>query len=188
LFRRSTRIDILPDSSTRVFTLRDINARVYFVNLALHDAMGSLVSSNFYWLSAQPDVFDWKKSTWYYTPLVTYADFTALQTLPKVRLDVTTRTHHKNGRASTEVTLYNPSPHLAFFVRLSVHKGPEGDEVLPVLWSDNYVTLLPGTHTRLQASYRSSDLHGARPAVHVSGWNILDSRHRQANRGTQLAK
>ena len=51
------------------------------MRLDLNDATGKNVSSNFYWLSTQPDVLDWDRSTWYVTPTKTFADLTAIQGL-----------------------------------------------------------------------------------------------------------
>ena len=85
------------------------------------------------------------------------------------------------GRATTTVTITNTStkPAVAFFLRADIRRGsasgrPAGgdDEVLPVFWSDDDVTLWPGESETLQASYRRSDLHGASPVVSVSAWNV----------------
>jgi exo-1,4-beta-D-glucosaminidase len=67
------------------------------------------------------------------------------------------------------VTLENPTKGLAFFVRVKVNKGSE--EILPVVWQDNYVSLLPGEKRDLTATYRAADLGAAKPAVEVKGWN-----------------
>ena len=50
-----TSVDIAEDSATRVFVVPPITglSTTYFVRLALNDPNGNLVSSNFYWLSAQ---------------------------------------------------------------------------------------------------------------------------------------
>ena len=74
--------------------------------------------------------------------------------------------------AVTHVTLENPSKSLAFFVRLKVNKGKAGEEILPVLWQDNYVSLLPGERRDITATYRTSELGTAQPVVEVSGWNL----------------
>ena len=58
----------------------------------------------------------------------------------------------ESGRA--RVTLENRSNALAFLVHLAVRKGPGGEEVLPVIWEDNYVTLLPGERRELTATLR----------------------------------
>ena len=52
--------------------------------------------------------------------------------------------------------------------------GSDGQEALPVLWSDNYVSLLPGETRIVTASYASSAIHG-KPHVVVSGWNVARS-------------
>ena len=68
--------------------------------------------------------------------------------------------------------LENPSPSLAFFIRLKVNKGAGGDEILPVIWEDNYLSLLPGEKREITATYRTSALGAAEAAVEVKGWNI----------------
>jgi len=60
---------------------------------------------------------------------------------------------------------------LAFFVRLKV-EGVHGDEILPVVWTDNYVSLLPGEKREVTATYRPSELGTAKATVEVSGWNV----------------
>ena len=128
--------------------------------------------SNFYWLSTKPETLDWEKSNWYTTPTSSYADYTALSQLPKVKLKVTDHTERKGEEAITHVTLENPSKSLAFFVRLKVNKGKGGDEILPVVWQDNYISLLPGEKREVTATYRAQELGTAQPAVEVSGWNV----------------
>ena len=78
-----------------------------------------------------------------------------------------------SGRA--RVTIENPSKAIAFFVHLAVRKGPGGEEVLPVLWDDNYVTLLPGETRHLEATYAPKDLGPAKPIVTLDGWNVRGS-------------
>jgi exo-1,4-beta-D-glucosaminidase len=64
----------------------------------------------------------------------------------------------------------NPSKSLAFFVRLKVNKA--GKEILPVLWEDNYFSLLPGEKREVSATYKASERGTAKPTVEVSGWNV----------------
>ena len=106
------------------------------------------------------------------TPTASYADFTAISQLPKVKLKVTDRSERKGEEAITHVTLENPSKNLAFFVRLKVAKGARGEEILPVVWEDNYISLLPGEKREVTATYRARELGAARPTVEVSGWNV----------------
>jgi exo-1,4-beta-D-glucosaminidase len=78
------------------------------------------------------------------------------------------------------VTLHNPSSNLAFSVRLKVNKGlshrvsREGqidDEILPVLWDDNYFELLPGETRQVSATFRAPEKN-FRPSLQVEGWNV----------------
>jgi len=169
-FAKEAIADIGPDSSARIFTIPDIAGltATYFVALSLEDASGKRVSSNLYWLSTRPEELDWERSTWYHTPTRSFADFTALRSLPKVDLDL--RCAPEAG--TTRVTVGNPSRSLAFFVRLKLTRGTDGDEVLPVLWQDNYFSLLPGESREITAEYRAAGLGKAAPVVEVDGWNV----------------
>ena len=173
-FSREAKVDVAEDSSTRVFSLPEIGglSSTYFVSLVLEDLSGDPVSRNFYWLSTKPETLDWDKSTWYFTPTRTFADYTALNSLPLVELKATSRTEERGTDRVTTVTVANPGKTIAFAVRLLVKKGPGGDEVLPVLWEDNYFPLLPGESRQVAATYRASDLGGAAPVVETDGWNV----------------
>ena len=173
-YSQQATLDAAADSTNKVLTLPEIGglSPTYFLVLRLEDARGKLVGSNFYWLSSKPETLDWEKSNWYTTPTASYADFTALSQLPKVRLQVADRTERKGQDAITHVTLENSSKSLAFFVRLKVDRGKGGDEILPVLWQDNYISILPGEKREVTATYRAQELGAAQAAVEVSGWNV----------------
>jgi exo-1,4-beta-D-glucosaminidase len=105
------------------------------------------------------------------TPVKNYADFTALRSMPQTGVTATPRFTSGGGQGTARVTLRNPGKAIAFFVRLQV-TGKNGEEALPVLWEDNYISLLPGESRTLTATYRLRDLGGARPKLVVTGWNI----------------
>jgi exo-1,4-beta-D-glucosaminidase len=173
-FSQETTLDAPADSTNRILTLPDISglSPTYFVALRLEDSTGNVVGSNFYWLSTKPETLDWDKSTWYTTPTLSYADFTALSQLPKVKLRVTSHTDRQGDDSLTHVTIENPSKSLAFFVRLKLNKGLHGGEILPVLWEDNYISLLPGEKREISATYRASALGASQPSLEISGWNV----------------
>ena len=173
-FSHEDSVDAPADSTAKVFALPEMDglSPVYFVALRLTDSTGKLVGSNFYWLSTKPETLDWAKSTWWMTPTDSFADYTALAQLPKVKLKVTNRTERTSEDSVTHVTLENPSKSLAFFVRLKVDKGVKGEEILPVVWQDNYISLLPGETREVTATYRATDLGTAKATVEVSGWNV----------------
>ncbi|HMK23640.1 MAG TPA: glycoside hydrolase family 2 protein, partial [Terriglobales bacterium] len=173
-FSQECTIDAAADSTNKVLTLPSLSelSPVYFLTLSLLDATGKLVGSNFYWLSTKNETLDWEKSNWAVTPTLTFADFTALSQLPKVSLKLSSRSEKQGEESVTHVTLENPSKALALFVRLKVNKGTDGEEILPVIWEDNYFSLLPGEKREVAATYRSSALGSSKPAVEVSGWNV----------------
>jgi exo-1,4-beta-D-glucosaminidase len=173
-FSNESTVDVREDAVVKVVSLPEISdlSPTYFVALRISDANGKLVGSNFYWLSSKPETIDWAKSNWYTTPTASYADFTALSQLPKVKLNVTERSERQGENEITHVTLENPTKNLAFFVRLKVDKGKGGEEILPALWQDNYVSLMPGEKREIAATYRASELGAAKPSVEVRGWNV----------------
>jgi exo-1,4-beta-D-glucosaminidase len=173
-FSNESTVDVPPDGVVKVVSIPDVEglSATYFVVLRVQDANGKDLGSNFYWLSTKPETIDWTKSTWYTTPTTTYADFTALAQLPKVKLTVTEHSTRQGENEITHVTIENPTKNLAFFVRLKVDKSKGGEEILPVLWQDNYVSLLPGEKREITATYRASELGTAAPHVEVTGWNV----------------
>ena len=173
-FTQENPVDAAADSTAKIFTLPEVSglSPTYFLVLKVQDSTGKEVGSNFYWLSTKPETLDWAKTTWWMTPTNSYADYTAMSQLPKVKLKISDRTEQKGEETITHVTLDNPSKSLAFFVRLKVGKGAKGEEILPVIWQDNYISLLPGEKRVITASYRTSELGTAKPVVEVSGWNV----------------
>jgi exo-1,4-beta-D-glucosaminidase len=144
----------------------------YFLNLQLFSSSGELLSRNFYWLSAKPDVPDFSKTEWYYTPLSEYADFVALEDLPKASVKASMTVSDRGEETAARVTVENPGSGLAFLVRLRLLKGKDGAEVLPVFFEDNYVSLLPGEKRDITVQVRKHDLGGAKPVLAVDGFNV----------------
>jgi len=173
LFARTAPVDVSPDGSVKAFAVPEPPGLTptYFLALQLDDAAGRTVSRNVYWLSTRKDVLAWDKSEWYYTPVTEYADLTGLERLAPAEVKASVR--FESGRA--RVTIQNPSKAIAFLVHLAVRKGAGGEEVLPVLWDDNYVTLLPGETRELEAAFAPKDLGPAKPVVTLDGWNVADA-------------
>ncbi len=173
-FSREATVEAPPDSSTRVLVIPELPGltTTYFVKLTLSDSSGKILSANFYWLSTKPDVLDWEKSTYFYTPVSSFGDFTALNELPKTTLNFQTKLEHRGADQVAHITVENPGKYLAFMVSLDLTQGRNGEEVLPVLWDENYFALLPGERREITATYAAADLLGARPFVHVRAWNV----------------
>ena len=131
---------------------------VFFVRCELFDADGTALADNVYWQSQQiDDPGPPESDTAFETRQVSWADMTALNTMPSPALDITARAVGSDGR-DVAIRLHNPSTHLAFFQRaeLLATAGPpeKVDEILPVEYDDNYVTVFPG---------ESVEIHGRVP-------------------------
>ena len=163
------------NASTQVLTVPAVTglSPTYFIRLQLRDAGGALVSNNLYWYSTSPDVLG-NRSTWYMTAVKTYANLTGLNSLPSNPSLATTVTRTvAGGQETVQVALRNTSAtNLAFFVRPEVTAGNGGTEVLPVTYTDNYVTLWPGESTTVTATYQTADLAGQPAYVRVRGYNV----------------
>jgi exo-1,4-beta-D-glucosaminidase len=173
-FSKIINVNLQADSNLKAFVLPPIPdlSSTYFLRLALEDRHGEMVSSNFYWLSIKDDVLDPQKSKWYYTPVSSFADMTQLERLPPVSLSVSGSSARRAGVEVANITVSNPSRTLAFFIRLQIKQGREGNDVLPIVWQDNYFSLAPGERKQITATYKLGDLAKAMPFLAVEGWNI----------------
>jgi exo-1,4-beta-D-glucosaminidase len=185
-FSNQAALDVESDSSNRAFEIPEIAdlSPTYFLNLRLEDEAGKLMSSNFYWLSTQPDVLDWANTQWYYTPSQSYADFTRLKDLPRVEVKLSAQIEPRPDGQRLRVTVANPTPYLAFFVHLQARNGHAGDEVLPVLWEDNYFSLLPREIRKITATYHGAHVLKPNAVVEADGWNLAPASARLATRPT----
>ena len=108
------------------------------------------------------------------TATKTSANLTGLNTLatnPGVTALVTRSV--AAGTETATVTLRNTSAtNVAFFVHPEITAGNGGNEVLPVNYSDNYLSLWPGESSTITATYHTSDLGGRAPYLRVHGYNV----------------
>jgi exo-1,4-beta-D-glucosaminidase len=173
LFSHDAVVDVSVDGVAKSFVIPEPEGVTsYLLNLQLFSASGELLSRNFYWLSSKPDVLDFAKTDWYFTPITSYADFTALQDLPPATVKASWNLHEGASNVAGHVTLQNTGKGLAYLVRLCVLKGKDGAEVLPAFWEDNYISLLPGEKRELAVHLRKSDLGSAKPELAVDGFNV----------------
>lgn len=128
---------------------------VHFVKLELRDAKGQLVSENFYWrsLPANPD------------------DFQNLNLLRQVTLEAKVVRRDTGGKCLLDVTLINPSKGVALMAHVQLRGQGSGMRVLPVYYTANYVSLLPGETTVISVEADLADLKGDTPLIAVDGWN-----------------
>jgi exo-1,4-beta-D-glucosaminidase len=170
-----TNLTVPADAATNVLTIPPVTglSRTYFIRLQLKDATGAVVSNNLYWYSTSPDRLG-NSHTWWKTAIHRYADLTGLNTLdanPNVTAAVARTV--VAGEETATITLTNTDANnIAFFLRPEIAAGNGGTEVLPIDYSDNYVSLFPGESTTITARYASADLGGEAPYLRLRGYNV----------------
>ncbi len=158
-------------------------ATTYFVELLLRQN-GQIIDRNVYWQSTQKDIVNWAQTEGNPQATMTqYGDLTALQSLAPATITAVANTALSGKNAVTTVTITNTSTSstVGFFLRADVRRGTSGgtaqlgdNEVLPITWSDNDITLWPGESQTLTASYATANLKGATPVVSVNGSNVTN--------------
>ncbi len=147
----------VPGSSTITAAKIEVSARIsplYFIKLDLTDASGNLLSSNFYWQHVAQDQFD------------------GLMNLPTVVLDAEANTRTGGDNTVLTLTLHNNTSHVALLSHLQLHQKKSGRRVLPVFYSDNYVSLVPGESSTVSIEAATKDLQGDLPLIELDGYNV----------------
>lgn len=129
-------------------------SKVHFIKMWLYEN-GKLVSDNFYHRSLEEN---------------NYQD---LNTLPSVKLlsDVKVQ-KGSDGTWSAVVNIENTSEVPALMIRLNVVGDKDGDQFLPVFYSDNYFSLLPAEKKEVKISWKDVDTRGNAPIVKITGFNV----------------
>ncbi|TWI98764.1 glycosyl hydrolase family 2 [Mucilaginibacter frigoritolerans] len=125
------------------------NSKGVFLSLRLIDPNNKIISDNFYWL---PD---------------NTGNYSGLQQMKPAQLSVSAK---QITKGKVEVTLSNnKNAPVAFFNRLSLVNPVTKKRILPVFYSDNYVSVLPGEVKKVTIDY---NLPVTNAQVAISGWNL----------------
>lgn len=87
--------------------------------------------------------------------------------MPAAHLSVTHQISHVNGGDVMRVELRNNANAVALMVHAKAVKRGTDQEIAPVLWDDNYVSLLPGESRVLTAHFTSQNAE-----LEIDGWNV----------------
>ncbi|MFF3909679.1 discoidin domain-containing protein [Streptomyces sp. NPDC001848] len=158
----SAEVNLAPASVARTFTVdfADALPDLHLLRLTLKDRGGAVLSRNTYWRHRTP------------------AAMRRLTTLRRVVLSATiTRLSRSGSRHELTATVANRGPAVAAMVRLSLLDGG-GDRVLPTLYGDNYLWLLPGESRTVTLSWPAEALRSGRPVLHAEAFNSRPVRTR----------
>jgi len=180
-FSEKVTIDIAEDGVKKAMEIEwpeDLST-TYFLYLTLQNSEGDNITDNFYWLSTEPDRQGTKTEVrtekgWGVLKAepASYADFTPLQDLPRIKLDMSYQIYREGSELKAFVRLKNPGKNLAFMVNLCVRKKSGSEEILPVYWQDNYFSLLPGAEKKLEAAFLTGNDEPWTYEIKVNGWNV----------------
>jgi exo-1,4-beta-D-glucosaminidase len=128
---------------------------VFFVRCQLLAADGRVLAENVYWQSQKDDDVGEHDSAFGLKP-ASWADMTPLNTMPQVPLEVNAKQSSSAGEVYIAVRLRNPSEHIAFFERAVITGAKDGDELLPIEYDNNYVTIFPGETVEIRGQLPQS--------------------------------
>ncbi|ASU34131.1 glycoside hydrolase family 2 protein [Mucilaginibacter xinganensis] len=173
-YTKETTAEVAEDGTKECFRFPMIDglSDVYFVRLELKNAKGKVESINWYWISGKKDELNWKKSTWYYTPQSNFADYKALGSMPKTTLNINSSTAKADAGGLYNISLTNTGKTVAFFLHIRMLKEKGGDDILPIIFEDNYITLAPGESRTIKCRYEDKYAGKGAPYILVNGWNI----------------
>jgi hypothetical protein len=95
-----------------------------------------------------------------------------LSQLSAMTLDATVTRHDTGDKCLLDLTLHNPGPQVALMTHVQLRREQSGERVLPVYYTDNYVSLAPQESRTLTVEAALADLKGEKPLLVVDGWNI----------------
>ena len=119
-----------------------------------------IVSQNFYWRGVEE------------------SNYRTLRELPKVKLEAATRVERQGARWLLTTELRNSSQAPALLVHLKAVRKKSGDRILPALYSDNYVSLMPGEQRTIVTEVAHADTRGEGPRIVVEGFNSSEVAQR----------
>jgi hypothetical protein len=126
---------------------------VHFVQLQMFNVTNRLVSENFYWREK------------------TQGRLESLNTLPQVTLNVQATRQQVGSNLVITVTVSNPAPVVALMAHLQLRDATSGRRILPVYYSDNYLSLLPGESRIINIEAAAASFNGHAALLAVDGWN-----------------
>lgn len=93
-------------------------------------------------------------------------DLSVLKSLPRTTVDMTSLFTPMGDEWVGDVSFRNTGSTPALMLRLDVRAG--GEQVLPVIYEDNWFSLLPGESKSVSIRFKDADTHGYKPELKVS--------------------
>jgi hypothetical protein len=116
------------------------------------------------------------RSTNFYLRGIEQGNFRALRSLPRARVHIGQSFFESHGNHwAITAELENISTIPALMVRLKAVRDKTGDRILPVIYDDNYIALMPGERRSIAVEVNHADTRGERPRLVVEGFNLTSA-------------
>ncbi len=174
-FAEAKNINVPPSSSTEALAVPRVSglSSVYFVRCQMADPAGKILADNVYWESPQgDDVGPASNDRQFEVKWEHLADMTALNSMLPARVTASGTYENVKGETHAYITVANNSNHVAFFVRIEIVGDPDGLEVLPIRYEDNYITVFPRESRTVEAIFATSLLSGRNPQLRIEGYDV----------------
>jgi len=149
---------------------------VYFVRCELFDNSGARLAENVYWQSTKDDDVGTPNPNEIMAAMKdqqeSWADMTALSTMTPVPVEVSATESADDNATHVVIRLKNPTNFVAFFERAEITSAKGGDEILPITYDDNYVTVFPGETIEIHGDVRKTD--GTPSWIKLAGYNTAE--------------
>jgi hypothetical protein len=100
-------------------------------------------------------------------------NYQAIRQMPKVELEQIVAIEKTSEQTwSGTVVVKNNSQTPALMIRINLLGEEDGDQILPVFYSDNYFSLLPGEQKSVSFRFKDEDTRGTTPKIVVTGYNV----------------
>ena len=162
-YQHQVKVNCPPDSTVAVFpVIRPAGlSPVYFIRCLLTRG-NTLISRNLYWRGLSGDT------------TAGFGDLSAVTKLPNVKLLSQTKVSKSGNRWLLTTTLTNHTHTPALIVHLEVVGAKSRKRILPVIYSDNFMTLLPGDQRTVKIQVKDADTRGEKPVVEIKGLNVME--------------
>lgn len=175
-FAEAKNINVPSSSSMEALSVPRVSglSPVYFVRCQMTDTAGKILADNVYWESpGGDDVGPASNDRQFEVKWEHLADMSALNTMPLAQITISGTYEDVSGETHAHIKLTNNSNHIAFFVRAEIAGDPNGLEVLPIRYDDNYVTVFPRESRTIEATFATSLLPGHKPVLRIEGYDVV---------------
>jgi hypothetical protein len=132
-------------------------SRTHFIRLTLSRG-GRELSSNFYLHGLAEE------------------DYQGIRSLASATVEAKTSVQRRGSQWQITAKLHNSSAIPALMVRVKAVRERSADPILPALYNDNYIALMPGETRTILVQLENADTRGERPRIVLEGYNLTTAK------------